>query len=158
MKLPRDMAGAAPVNALDALPEPERFLVGLLRQWYDGPDGPERVAVCLRGRLGAAKARICLRAMEDTFGILLRHARRRLMRHRTDCACVGADEAVFAHFVMVAAKGDREDAMLIASLLVDGALLLPLTEAARQAGLCLCQAAVRDGLLGIPDPPSATRH
>jgi hypothetical protein len=70
---------------------------------------------------------------------------------------VGSDEAILAHFVMVAATGEREDAMLIASLLVDGPLLLPMVDAARMAGLYLYQAGLRQKAR-FPEPASATRH
>lgn len=154
MKHDREMVGAFPVAAMDRLPEAEALVVRCLRGWSDGP---EAVMALLTPALGPVKARACLRAMGDVMTIVLRHGRRPMIRHGARCACVGSDEAIFAHFVMVAAMGEREDAMLIASLLVDGPLLLPMTEAARQAGLYLYQAGLRQER-AFPEPASVTRH
>ncbi|QPM90206.1 hypothetical protein [Pseudooceanicola algae] len=56
--------------------------------------------------------------LDEFSGLTLRHVRRPVMRHRPNCSCVGADEAVLAHLVSIATSGDREDAMLTACLLV----------------------------------------
>lgn len=150
----RDMVGAFPVAAIERLPGAEALVVRCLRGWSDGP---EPVMALLSPALGPVKARACLRAMGDVMAIVLRHGRRRIIRHGARCACVGSDEAIFAHFVMVAATGEREDAMLIASLLVEGPLLLPMVDAARQAGLYLYQAGLRQSP-AFPEPASVTRH
>lgn len=157
MKHSADMRGAAAVSRLATLPEPEQWLVRCLRQWCELPAPSGELEASLGTCLGPARAHYCLHALDEMLGILARHGRRSLMRHQANCVCVGADEAVFAHFVMVAAAGEREDAMLLASLLVEGPLLVPLVEAARQVGLCFRQAALR-GHGDIPDPASATRH
>ncbi|MCZ7676042.1 MAG: hypothetical protein M5U35_09465 [Roseovarius sp.] len=79
-------------------------------------------------------------ALEEMFATIARHGRRRLMRHKLACSCVSSDEAVFAQFVMQAATGEREDAMLMGALMVEGPLLLPFTDAARRVGLELLRA------------------
>lgn len=135
-----DTRGGFPVAAFDTLKGAEQVLVKCLRFWADGPEGAAKVAELLRARMDEAAAARCHRALSDVVEILARHGRRRLVRHRAGCSCVGADEAVFAHFVMLAATGEREDAMLVGALLVEGPLLLPFAEAARQAGLYLHRA------------------
>ena len=156
MKHERRMTGAFSVSAMDQVPVPEALLVSCLREWFSGPDGRSRVDRVLRLRLGERAADACLPALEDVFHIVASHGRRPLIRHEPGCPCVGVDEAVLAHFVMTAAIGEREDAMLIASLLVDARMLLALTEAARQAGLCLSRSLASRDM--IPDPASKTRH
>lgn len=38
--------------------------------------------------------------------------------HKPHCTCIGADERCFAHFIETAATGRREDALLLATLMV----------------------------------------
>lgn len=154
MRHERDMAGAFPVAVLERLSGAEALTVRCLRGWSDGNDA---VLALLAPAIGPAKARACLASLTEVMRIVTRHGRRPIVCHGAGCACVGSDEAVFARFVSTAATGEREDAMLIASLLVDGPLLLPMTEAARQAGLYLYQAGLRQGR-GFPEPASVTRH
>jgi len=154
MKHDRDMVGAFPVSAMDRLPAGEAMAVRCLRAWSEGPVAMESLLV---PALGPRGARSCAQAFGEVMGMVQRHGRRALMRYGANCRCVGSDEAILAHFVMVAATGEREDAMLIASLLVEGPLLMPLSEAARMAGLYLYQAGLRQGR-GFAEPESATRH
>ena len=65
------------------------------------------------------------------------HARRPLMRHAPGCPCAGADECVFARFVALAAEGAREDAILIAALIVRTDIALTLAIRAETVGLRL---------------------
>jgi hypothetical protein len=59
------------------------------------------------------------------------------MRHGPDCRCVGGDEAAFAHLVAAAAADEREDAALMASLLVRPGIALEAVALAGQFGLGL---------------------
>ena len=149
MKHDTDMRGGFPVATYDGLSGTEQALVAVLRRWPDeARNAGDGIGPVLRAWMAPAAAMRCRQALEAVLGILARHGRRKLVRHRPNCSCVGADEAVFAHFVMTAATGEREDAMLIGSLMVEGALLLPLVDAARTAGLVLCRADLtgrRDG-------------
>ncbi|WP_412505854.1 hypothetical protein [Roseovarius sp. SYSU LYC5161] len=157
MKHQRDMEGAFPVSAMKGLTPLEALSVRCLRLWHDPAHGPAAMGTMLARRLGPERGTACHRALADVMGMIARHGRRRLARHGAECGCVGVDEAIFAHFIATAATGDREDAMLVASLLVDSAVLLPLTDSARQAGLCLHRAALRP-TGAMPEPMSATRH
>ena len=140
MKQHRDMRGAFPVAAIDTLSGPEQLLVKAQRYWSGDAQGMARIARMLETRTGVQAAQTVLDGLEEMFTTLSRHGRRRLMRHKLACSCVSSDEAVFAHFVMLAATGEREDAMLVGALMVEGPLLLPFTEAARCAGLELMRA------------------
>ena len=158
MKQHSEMRGGFPVAAFDTLPEAERVLVRALRHWSDGPDGQERIARLLLASMGEAEEQTCQRALNDVMGVIARHGRRKLVRHKETCSCVGADEAVFAHFVMLAATGEREDAMLIGSLIVEGPLLMAMTEAARQAGLYLHRATISKLNATVRQRAGATLH
>ena len=68
-----------------------------------------------------------------------RHGRRPMMRHAVKCKCIGADEACFANFIAVASEGNREDAMLIATLMVRPHLAAVITSLATDFGLALKQ-------------------
>ena len=94
--------GAAPVATLDALPAGEARLVMAMRRLGDGE----------------APLAVWERRLVEFLGLVATTARRPVLTHSTGCGCVGADEAVLAHLVATAATGDREDAMLIAVLLV----------------------------------------
>ncbi len=78
------------------------------------------------------------------------------MRHAVTCRCVGADEAVIAQVLSLAARGEREDAMLILSLLVAGDRLLPAVHIAQQAGLVVLRLSTR-WRCGA-SAPADTRH
>ena len=132
--------GGVPVATYDSLPEAEQVLVSCLRLWSNGPEGRDRLTRVLCDRMGAGEAGQCRDALADMVGMIARHGLRRMVRHRPQCCCVGADEAVFAHVVMVAATGAREDAMLLASLMLEASVLLPFVEAAAVAGLYLHRA------------------
>ena len=139
--------GAAAVGDLAALPPPLSLGVLMLRDWCEGPDGQERVWSAFAAGLPMPAARAGMRHFENLVSILAREGRRPLMRHAPACRCVGSDEAVFANLLATAATGEREDAMLVASLLVP-APLMPLTaEHARQAGLAIARLCLRR------DPP-----
>ena len=65
------------------------------------------------------------------------------MRHAADCACLGADEACFANFIATATTGEREDALLMAMLLVRPDVAPQLCAVAMNLGLALKQMLLR---------------
>lgn len=141
-------AGGAPVGRLEDLPPLERMVVLCLRLWSSGSPGREAV----RGDLLARHGRAAGQRLHDNLAALIdttvRHARRPLLCHAPDCPCAGADEAVLARFVALAAEGAREDAILIATLLVRADLALGLATLAEETGLGLSRGAA----LEIPSP------
>jgi hypothetical protein len=128
--------GAAPVGHLAELPPLERRLIRYLRLWSAGPDGRELALDELDARHGAGAARLAARFGELVL-LIVRHARRPLLGHAPDCPCAGSDECVFARFVALAAEGAREEAILMAALMVRADLALELTARAEEVGLSL---------------------
>jgi hypothetical protein len=110
--------GAAPVGFMSELDGVEAASVIYLRLWSTGEAGQTQVRRDFGAVMGPARGMRAARAFEDLFAMCTTCARRPLMRHTVSCACLGADEACFANFIVTAAEGAREDALLIATLLV----------------------------------------
>ncbi len=114
----RAARGAAPVGVIADLDAIAAASVIYLRMWRDSAESRHSVQRDFATALGSTRG---VRVF-DTLGELCRlcalHGRRPLVHHDIKCHCIGADEACFANFIAVAADGDREDAMLIATLLV----------------------------------------
>ncbi|MEL7466614.1 MAG: hypothetical protein AAFN79_21250 [Pseudomonadota bacterium] len=123
--------GGAPIGRLEHLPTLEIAAVLHLRLW--GKEREEDEAIEL---MTAAP----WRAFEGLTYVLQNYWRRPLVRHSPNCACLGADEAAFAHFVSAAGTGEREDAMLLASLIVRPAGNLIAVNAAETFRLALLRA------------------
>ena len=110
--------GGAPVGFIDELDSIGAASVVYLRLWCDGPDAQAQVWNDFATGLGTDQGRKALKSFEDLCALCSSHGRRPLMRHSVQCRCLGADESCFATFIETAATGEREDAMLIATLLV----------------------------------------
>ncbi|EKE71785.1 hypothetical protein [Celeribacter baekdonensis] len=121
----QEAEGAEPVGRIDQLDDQGRMVVALMR-----------------GAQFAAKDSDIAKVYGQMMMVFERHARRPLMRHHPDCACLGADEAVMARFVRLAARGAREDAALMAMLLIRADIASMAVSLAEQLGL-LIQAAAR---------------
>ncbi|WP_368185918.1 hypothetical protein [Aestuariibius sp. HNIBRBA575] len=118
MKQDREQRGGAPVGLISDLSGVEAASVLYLRLWNDGPQSQANVWHDFASCLGREKGRKALKSFEDLCGLFAFHGRRPLMRHSVHCKCLGADEACFGNFICTAALGDRDDAMLIATLMV----------------------------------------
>lgn len=114
----QDKRGAAPVGYLAELDPVEVTSVIYLRLWSDGGDGHAQMRCEFSAILGTDQGARALQSFEALCAACAAHGRRPLMRHSIGCKCLGADEACFAHFIATAADGDRDDAMLMATLLV----------------------------------------
>lgn len=111
--------GAAPVARLDDLTEEEAWTIAAIRLWSEeGGAGNAALAEAVAGRIGRERGRRVSSLFGDLMTLMADHARRPILRHRPACSCVGADEAVIANFVTASTQGPREDAMLIATLLL----------------------------------------
>ncbi|KUF12809.1 hypothetical protein [Pseudoponticoccus marisrubri] len=110
-------------------------------------DGVEAAAVlCLRlwseaeahdrARKDPSEAR-ALDLFAQIAQLMVRFGRRPLMRHSVGCVCLGADEACFAQLVGAASEGAREDAMLMATLIVRPDMAPALIALAEEFGLLL---------------------
>ena len=137
--------GASPVGQIDALPEAEAWWVRALRLWCTGPDGQGALHDDLTRRLGPRAADTVFARFADLMALILDHARRPLMRHALDCQCVGADEAVFALFCSQAVT-DREEAMMIACLLLRADVAPIAVSLAQTLGLDLMRTPVSPGV------------
>lgn len=129
--------GGAPVGFLAELDGIEAASVIYLRLWADGPESQAEGWNDFALSLGTTSGRRALKSFEDLCDLCARHGRRPLMRHSVSCKCLGADESCFANFVATAAEGDREDAMLIATLLVRPDMAPLVTSLACNVGLAL---------------------
>lgn len=127
--------GAAPVGRLADLPPLERKVIRCLRLWSAGPDGQAALGRELGAHYGPQAAARLQADLTDLLATTVRHARRPLLGHAIDCPCAGSDECVFARFVALAAEGAREEAVLIATLLVRADLALGLSALAEDIGL-----------------------
>jgi hypothetical protein len=120
------MSGGMTVGLMAELDAIEAAAVMCLRLWPgSGPlAGPSAGGV--GHEVLAAVAALCRHAVD--------HARRPILRHDPACPCLGADEACFARMISAATAGDREDAMLIAVLMVRADAAPGLAALAEDAG------------------------
>ncbi|WP_263845167.1 hypothetical protein [Roseobacter sinensis] len=113
--------GGASVGVLMHLEPWEADLIVTLRLWCSTPDGQARVWNEFAMTLPKGKATGEMRAFEELVSTVAHYAHRPLVRHSVGCACIGADEGVFAHLVRVASEGDLGEAAQVATLLVTAA-------------------------------------
>jgi hypothetical protein len=132
--------GGAAVGRLDELGAVEAGAVLCLRLWATPPGAPERAA--FDAEAGAHGGRAALEAIGALCDICLTYGRRPLMRHHLTCACLGGDEACIARIVEAALAGDRDDAMLMATLLVRADMAPSVVALAESAGAALSRLAV----------------
>ncbi|MEQ3708280.1 MAG: hypothetical protein ACI9TA_001804 [Reinekea sp.] len=110
--------GGAPVGFITELDAIEAASVIYLRLWCNGPDAQSQVLDDFTTGLGLDRGRRAFESFEELCSLCARHGRRPLMRHSVQCKCIGSDESCFANFIATAVDGEREDALLIATLLV----------------------------------------
>lgn len=133
--------GASPVGHLAELPPLEREVIRCLRLWCAGPDGPVAVAGEMMVRHGPEIGGGLAADFGDLVRAMAGHSRRPLMGHAPGCPCAGADECVFARFVSLAAEGARDEAVLMAALMVRADVALWLATRAEMVGLRLMRGA-----------------
>lgn len=133
--------GGAAVASLRGLGQMQAMAVMMMRDGFSGPAGQQRVREVFLHTLGTEAGTAAADAWDDFAGFLLAQARRPLMRHALPCPCVGADEAVVAQILHLAATGAREDAMLTLTLLVPADRALCAEARAEAAGLAVMRAA-----------------
>jgi len=110
--------GARPVGRIEDLDAEGLELVGLLRRLTAGPAARAAAETLLEQRAGTDMALRVIAAFDAVWRHIALHGRRPLMRHGTGCSCLGADEACLATLVEAATEGAREDALLMACLVV----------------------------------------
>ncbi|WP_108815511.1 hypothetical protein [Loktanella sp. Alg231-35] len=139
MNAPNDHRGGATVGHLHDYDAVTAAAVIYLRMWCDSPETQAGFVTDLTGTLGIGRGHKAVEAFAELCSICARHGRRPLTRHGLHCKCVGADEASFGHFIATAAEGEREDAMLIAILLVRPDMASIITGLAADFGVALKQ-------------------
>ncbi len=117
MSAPTPRGGAA-VGRLADLTPLEAGAVMYLRLWGAGAGGRADAASDFDLALGADQGQAAMLTLDQLCSLCAYHGRRPLIRHGLDCGCLGADENCFAQMIAAAAEGAREDAMMMASLIV----------------------------------------
>lgn len=110
--------GGTPIATAVELSSLQRRVVRYVRAWFESPGGANAVLTEAGQLLDPGSAWSVVSNLNAIFRTLARCGRRPLVRHKPDCICVGTDERCFAHFIETAATGQREDALLLASLMV----------------------------------------
>ncbi len=142
--------GAAAIGTTDSVDPQSLRIIDLVRRWGGGPDRRQEVWNALAVELGPARARRALKSLEEFLDLIQSHGRRPLVRHGVGCRCIGSDETIIAHFVRIATEGEREDAMLVGTLLVRPDIAPIAASLAQQLGLAL--------LSGVPAPRGCTER
>ncbi|KIN72628.1 hypothetical protein Z949_1805 [Sulfitobacter guttiformis KCTC 32187] len=122
------------ISELDGI---EAASVIYLRLWSDGRAAQAQVRDDFITALGYNQGAKAVKSFEQICNLCADHGRRPLMRHSVRCKCLGADESCFANFIATASEGAREDAMLIATLLVRPDVAPLLASCAFDFGLAL---------------------
>lgn len=153
----QDNRGGTPVGHLTELGRLEAASVMYLRQWADGPDAQAQMRHDFTASLGVEQGFKALRSFEQLCRLCANHGRRPLMRHAVKCSCVGSDESCFANFIATAAEGQREDTMLIATLLVRVDMAPMIASCAIDFGLALKRMQMRTPTTPPQIPPQRTQ-
>lgn len=141
--------GGEAIGQLTALDPLRMVAVLYFRLWCDGAAGQTAVSRDLQAYLGN-DAHIAVSALQNILDLCGKHGRRKLVRHKSGCSCLGADEAWFATLVETAASGADEDACQIASFFVSPTCARALTGAAAMFGMALIHVA-QTGAAPVPD-------
>ncbi len=136
-KRAQEKRGGAPVGYITELDGIEAASVIYFRLWCDGPEAQASVWNDFAASLGSTQGHRALKSFEHLCSLCAQYGRRPLMRHSVCCKCLGSDESCFANFIGAASTGDRDDAMLIATLLVRPDVAPLLTSLAADFGLAL---------------------
>lgn len=151
--------GGATVGRLSDLSPVEAGAVMYLRLWGDGMQTRMDAAQDFQIALGTDQGRAAMLTLDRLCSLCAHHGRRPLIRHGLGCACLGADENCFAQMIAAASEGAREDAMMMASLIVRPDFAPALAALSEELGLAL-----RRMTVSIPMPtsrhqnPTATLH
>lgn len=150
--------GGAPVGVLADLDPLEANAVLYLRHWSDGTKGRRAISKELATLLGGPHGRAATEALNNLLELCRDYGRRPLMHHHTRCTCLGADEACFANFIAAAAEGERDDALLLATLLVRPDVAPMLASVAFEFGVLLRRATDRASIHPTTHPVETTLH
>lgn len=141
--------GGEAIGQLTALDPLRMVAVLYFRLWCDGAAGQITVNRDLAAYLGE-DAQVAVAALQNLLHLCGKQGRRPLVRHKTGCSCLGADEAWLANLIEAAACGAEEDACQIASFLVPPTCARAVTGAAAMFGMALTHIA-RTGAAPLHD-------
>ncbi|HBZ44017.1 MAG TPA: hypothetical protein DEO85_08185 [Maritimibacter sp.] len=134
-----DTRGGAAVARLEDMGAIEAGAVLCMRLWSEGPGSPDRAA--FERDFGRFGGHIALGATGAICTMCRDTGRRALLRHHLQCGCVGVDEACLAQLVAAALDGERNDAMMLATLMVRADYAPQLVDCAVRAGAALSRLA-----------------
>ena len=129
--------GGAPVGKMEFLDLEEYTIISFLRRWCDGKIFREQLKKELIINLGYAEGNQTFESFKNLCDLIFKNGRRALIRHKTDCSCVGADESCFAQLILRAANNYSEDAILIALLLIPAHLATETLDLATKIGVSI---------------------
>ncbi|SLN66818.1 hypothetical protein AQS8620_03105 [Aquimixticola soesokkakensis] len=118
MSVHTNIRGGAPVGALADLDPVDARAVTYFRMWCHGATTRTRLREEVTAIMGTNEGLSFCRCLRDLHDVTVHYGRRALMCHQVNCSCLGADECALAHLIGAAREGAREDAMLLASLIV----------------------------------------
>lgn len=129
--------GGAAIGLLADLDGIAGAAVVYLRMWCDGATAQRDLHSDFVSALGTEQGGKATGSLQQLCDLCARYGRRPLMRHSRQCKCIGSDEACFANFIATAVEGEREDAMLIATLFVRPDVAPLVASLATEFGLAL---------------------
>ena len=127
--------GAAAVGRIADLSPIEVASVLYFRMWNDGQNGLAQIKRDFISTLGSDDGQTAFWAFDNLCQHCSHYSRRPLMRHQLKCNCLCADESCFANLIQAAGEGEREDAALMASLIIRPDLALPMADLAQQVAI-----------------------
>ncbi|WP_170786925.1 hypothetical protein [Ruegeria lacuscaerulensis] len=142
--------GGAAVGKLSDLSPIEASAVLYLRLWGDATARKD-IACKIGVDLGTEPEAVAMMTIDRLCALCAHHGRRPLIRHQVGCSCLGADENCFAQMIAAASEGAREDAMMMATLIVRPDFAPALTALSEELGLALRQ-------MTAPQPLPSTGH
>ena len=110
--------GGAAVGKMKYLSLEEYTIISFLRRYCDGEISRQTLKKELIVNLGYSEGEKAFGKLKNLFEIIFNHGRRALIRHKTECDCVGADESCFAQLILRASNNYKEEAVLISLLLM----------------------------------------
>ena len=129
--------GGAPVGLMQNLSPEEYMAISFFRRWCDGVPSEASLRQELIINLGYGIGEQTIQSFKSLCEIIFKYGRRHLIRHKTDCDCVGADESCFAQLITRAVYEEKEDTMLIALLLVPPSFAAEVVDLSLQIGTAI---------------------
>jgi len=130
---PMKTAGEVAVNSMDAISEFERKSVNILRhadRLYDVNDF-SGLPDSIQGLFYKRSSRYHILDLINIFAV---YYLRPIVRHQPGCACVGADENVFANILRFSVENLDNEVMILGSLLIKSQQVGDLVKKAKVVG------------------------